>query len=71
MTKYSEYKVVIVSEGALGTVFLGASSLPVAKLEAALNKFAGEGWQLTFQVIEKRRFLLFWTRETVVLTLGR
>ena len=68
---YSKYKVVSVSEGALGTIILGASGLPLEKLEFELNKQAAEGWEMVFQVIEAKRFWLFWTRETVVLTFGR
>ncbi len=68
---YREYKVEIVTEGGCGTIFLGASGLPVKRLEAALNEAAAEGWQLVFQVIEQKRFWLFWSRETVILTLGR
>jgi hypothetical protein len=68
---FKEYKVEIVAEGGCGTLLLGASGLPVKKLEATLNQAAAEGWELAFQVIEKKRYLLFWTRETVLLTLGR
>lgn len=68
---FREYKVVQVSEGALGTLFLGASGMPLKKLETTLNKEAAAGWQLVFQVIERRRFWLFWTRESVIITLGR
>jgi hypothetical protein len=68
---FQQYKVVAVSEGALGTLFLGASGFPLKKLETVLNQEAAEGWQLVFQVVEKRRFMLFWTRETVIATLGR
>lgn len=71
MQKFSEYKVLVVTEGALGTIFLGASSLPIKKLETTLNQYAKQGWQVAFQVIERKRFLLFWSREAVVLTLGR
>ncbi len=69
--QYREYKILTVSEGVIGTIFLGASGLPIEKLEATLNREAAQGWQLVFQVIEHRRLWLFWTRETVVLTLGR
>lgn len=69
--QYSEYKIVMVAEGGCGTIFLGASGIPVKKLEATLNEEAAQGWQLVFQVIEQKRFWLFWTRETVVITLGR
>lgn len=68
---YKEYKVLQVSEGAIGTLFLGASGMPLSRLEDTLNEEAKDGWQLVFQVIEQRRFWLFWTRETVVITLGR
>lgn len=68
---YKEYKVEIVAEGGCGTILLGSSGLPIKKLEAVLNKAAAEGWQMVFQVIESKRFWLFWSRETVILTLGR
>jgi hypothetical protein len=68
---FKEYKVMVVAEGAIGTLFLGASGMPVKKLEATLNEEAADGWQLVFQVIEHRRFWLFWKRESVLITLGR
>lgn len=68
---FKEYKVIAVAEGAIGTLFLGASGFPLQELEETLNQEAERGWQLVFQVVEKRRFLLFWTRETVIITLGR
>jgi hypothetical protein len=68
---FKEYKIEIVAEGGCGTIFLGAAGLPIKKLEAALNEAAAEGLELAFQVIEQKRFWLFWTRETVILTLGR
>jgi hypothetical protein len=68
---FKEYKVMQVSEGALGTLFLGASGMPLKRLELTLNSEASNGWQLVFQVIEKRRFWLFWSRESVIITLAR
>lgn len=68
---FSEYKVMMVTEGAFGTLFLGAAGMPLRKLESVLNEEVKDGWQLVFQVIESRRFWLFWTRETVIVTLGR
>lgn len=68
---FSQYKVMAISEGALGTIFLGASGFPLKKMEAVLNEQVAEGWQLVFQVVEKRRFWLFWARETVIVTLGK
>ena len=68
---YKEYKVIHVVEGGIGTVLLGASGIPTKKMEAALNKEAAEGWTLVFQVVEQKRFLLFWKRESVIITFGR
>ena len=68
---YREYKVLHVIEGGVGTIFLGASGVPIKKMETTLNKEAADGWAVVFQVIEKKRFLLFWQREAVIITLGR
>lgn len=68
---YSEYKVITVVEGGLGTIFLGASGIPTKKMEISLNKEAAEGWNMVFQLIEQKRFLLFWKREAIIITLGR
>ncbi len=68
---YKEYKVVYVVEGGCGTIFLGASGLPIKKMETELNEAASQGWQVVFQVIETKRFMLFWAREAVIITLGR
>ncbi|MEX1303289.1 MAG: DUF4177 domain-containing protein [Desulfotignum sp.] len=68
---YKEYKVLYIVEGGLGTIFLGASGLPIKKMEAALNEAAADGWEVVFQVIEQKRFLLFWKREAVIITLCR
>ena len=66
-----EYKVEVIEEGACGTIFLGSARMPVKRLEAKLNEAAAEGWQVVFQVVEQRRFWLFWSKEAVVVTLGR
>ncbi|KMV30989.1 DUF4177 domain-containing protein [Photobacterium swingsii] len=71
MTAFKEYKVVHIVEGGCGTLLLGSSGLPLKKLEATLNEEAADGWQLVFQVIERKRFWLFWSREAVIVTLGR
>ena len=68
---YSEYKVIHITEGGCGTILLGSSGIPIKKLEAELNKEAADGWQHVFQAIEKKRFLLFWSREAGIVTLGR
>ena len=69
--QYKEYKVIHIVEGGLGTIFLGASGIPIKKMETSLNKEVSDNWQVVFQIIEKKRFLLFWSREAVVITLGR
>lgn len=66
-----QYKVVAVTEGALGTIFLGSSMIPEKKVEDVLNQYGGEGWSLDFMIVEKRRMMLFWQRETVIITLSR
>lgn len=68
---YKEYKILHVVEGGLGTVFLGASGIPIKKMELSLNKEAADGWNVVFQLIEQKRFFLFWKREAVIITLGR
>ena len=68
---YKEYKVVYVAEGGFGTIMLGASGIPIKKLELVLNREAADGWTLVFQFVEQKRFMLFWKREAVILTLGR
>ena len=69
--RYKEYKVIHIVEGGCGTVLLGSSGLPLKKIEAELNYHANDGWQLVFQVIERKRFWLFWSREAAIVTLGR
>ena len=68
---FSEYKVLTVAEGGCGTLLVGSSGLPIKELETQLNRHAADGWQLAFQAIENKRYMLFWTRETVIVTLGR
>jgi hypothetical protein len=68
---YTEYKVLHIAEGGCGTIFLGASGVPLKKLEVELNEQAADGWQMVFQAIEQKRFMLFWSREAVIVTLAR
>jgi hypothetical protein len=68
---FKQYKVVHIVEGGLGTIFLGASGIPIKKMEVSLNEHAAGGWQMVFQIIEKKRFLLFWQREAVIITFGK
>ena len=66
-----EYKVEIIKEGALGTILLGSSKLPLKKMEEVMNKYGENGWDIAFQLIEKHRMLLFWSREAVIITFSR
>lgn len=70
-SKFKEYKMIHIVEGGCGTVLLGSSGLPLKKIEAELNYYANDGWQMVFQVIERKRFWLFWNREAAIVTLGR
>ena len=63
-----QYKVEIIEEGVFGTLFFGSSKLPLDKMEKVMNKYGAEGWSVCFQVIEKKRFLLFWERESAIIT---
>ena len=66
-----EYKIITIEEGALGTIFLGASKIPIERMEETLNQYGQEGWGVEFQLIEQKRLFLFWKRESVVITLSR
>ncbi len=68
---YTEYKVIYVTEGGCGTLVLGSSGLPIQRIETELNAHAADGWQMVFQTLENKRFLLFWTREAAIITLAR
>ena len=45
-----QYKVEVVKEGVLGTLFLGSSKLPIKKMEEVMNKYGKDGWDVSFQV---------------------
>lgn len=69
--KKREFKIEIVKEGAIGTMFLGASKLPLKKMETVMNSYGAQGWEMNFMVIERHRMLLFWVREAAVITFSR
>ena len=66
-----QYKVEVVVEGALGTLFLGASSLPIEKMEAVMNEYGAKGRSMDFMLVEQKRRMLFWEREAAILTFSR
>ena len=71
MEKFTEYKVIRITESGCSAILWGAATIPVEKVTARLNEEAREGWQVVFQVIEKKRTALLWAREALVVTLGR
>jgi len=66
-----EYKVEIIKEGALSTIILGSSKLPLNKMEDVMNKYGEDGWDVTFQLIENHRLFFFWSREAIIITFSR
>ena len=66
-----EYKVEVIKENALSSLLLGESKMPVKKMEAVMNQYGLEGWDVSFQVIEQHRLFFFWKREAVVITFAR
>ena len=69
--KKKEFKVDVVKESALSTFFFGSAKMPIKKMEEVMNLNGLQGWELVFQIVEKRRFLLFWNREATVMTFSR
>jgi len=68
---FNEYKVIRISESGCSAIFFGSANLPLKKIESTLNSASKEGWQVVFQVVENKRTLLLWSRESLVVTLGR
>lgn len=66
-----EFKVEIVKEGALSSMLLSSSKLPLAKAEKIMNNYGNNGWEVAFQIIEKHRLFLFWSREALIITFSR
>ncbi len=71
MAAYSEYKVEVIQDGGCSTLLFGSGNIPVDKMQKVLNSYARDGWTLVFEVVESRRFLLFWSRQAVILTFAR
>lgn len=66
-----QFKVELVAEGAIGTLFLGASKLPLKKMEDVMNEYGSKGWSMDFMLVEQKRFMLFWQREAAIITFSR
>ena len=46
-----QYKVEVIKEGVLGTLFLGSSKLPVKKIEEVMNKYGKDGKIAALQIL--------------------
>lgn len=69
MTK--KYKIEIIEEGIIGTLLLGASTLPTERMETLMNKYSSDGWNMEFMVVEHKRLFLFWSREAAIITFSQ
>mgnify|MGYP001269267630 FL=1 len=66
-----EYKVEIIKEGALWSLLFGQGKLQFKKMERVMNEYGEKGWDVSFQLIERRRLLFFWSREAAIITFTR
>ena len=66
-----EYKVEVIKESALGSILFGQGRLPFKKMENIMNDYGDKGWDISFQLIEKRRLLFLWAREAAIITFSR
>jgi hypothetical protein len=66
-----EFKIEVLKENAASVIFLGNGKLPIRRMEDLLNQYGDDGWDLSFQIVEWRRLLLFWRREAAIITFSR
>ena len=66
-----EFKIEIIKESAISSMLFGSSKLPLKKAESIMNVHGKNGWEVSFQLIEKHRLFLFWTREALIITFSR
>jgi hypothetical protein len=45
--------------------------MPLKKMEEVMNKYGEDGWDVEFQLVEKRRLLFLWSREAAIITFSR
>lgn len=66
-----EYKVVLYRESLLGSLLLGESKVDTKKFSNFLNTHAEDGWEVVTMEKEKRRALIFFSREAFLVILRR
>lgn len=66
-----EFSVRLVQESGVGVFLLGQSSIRVETLQSVLNEAAADGWAFEFLIRDNRRFLVLWTRESILVVLSR
>ena len=66
-----EYKVVIYTEGMLGSLLLGQSKVDPVRFSEFLNRNATDGWEVVTMEKDIRRMLLFFKREGYLVILKR
>lgn len=66
-----EYKVIVYREPLLGSLLLGESKVNPVKFTEFLNSNAKEGWRVVAMEREKRRELLFFSREAFLVVMEK
>lgn len=66
-----EYRVLTVNENLWAALFFGQAALKEGRIQSRLNTQGAEGWDMVFQVVESRRVLLLWSRQTMIITMRR
>ena len=66
-----EYKVFLYTEGIFSSIFFNEGKVDPVKLTNALNMQAAQGWHVKTMEREKRRTLLFFSREAFVFILEK
>jgi hypothetical protein len=66
-----EYKVIVYREGLFGSMIFGESKVNPEKMTDFLNDHARGGWRVVTMERERRRELLFFSREAFLITMER
>lgn len=66
-----EYKVLVYREPLLGSLILGESKVNPVKFTEFLNSHGREGWRVVTMERERRRELLFFSREAYLVVMEK